>query len=145
MVAAAPCLECGKDSTLKCPTCIKLALPASPFCSQACFKVAWPSHRLLHTPASYNPFPHFSFTGSLRPVYPLSQPRLVPANIMRPDYADDGKPKSEIAIRGQTQIQVLTPDEIAHMRTVCRVKRWKIITCILYFSIIKTNLFNIDF
>lgn len=40
---------------------------------------------------SYNPFPSFDFTGSLRPAYPLSAKRLVPDNIPRPDYAEDGQ------------------------------------------------------
>lgn len=39
---------------------------------------------------TYNPFPNFRFTGSLRPVYPLSPKRAVPDSIPRPDYA--GRP-----------------------------------------------------
>lgn len=31
---------------------------------------------------------NYRFTGPLRPVYPLSPKRLVPAHIERPDYAD---------------------------------------------------------
>lgn len=30
----------------------------------------------------------YKFTGPLRPVYPLSEKREVPAHIPRPDYAD---------------------------------------------------------
>ena len=43
----------------------------------------------------YNPFPAYSFTGKLRPVYPLSPRRAVPKEIRHPDYADNGIPKSE--------------------------------------------------
>jgi methionyl aminopeptidase len=43
----------------------------------------------------FNPFPSYPFTGSLRPVYPLSPKRTVPAKIPHPDYAHNGIPKSE--------------------------------------------------
>lgn len=33
----------------------------------------------------------YKFTGTLRPVYPLSKKRDVPASIPRPDYADRRK------------------------------------------------------
>lgn len=39
----------------------------------------------------YNPFPNYAFTGSVRPMYPLSDRRKVPDHIPRPDYAEDGK------------------------------------------------------
>jgi len=38
----------------------------------------------------YNPFPNYNFTGTLRPVYPLSPKREVPAHIEVPDYAESG-------------------------------------------------------
>ena len=43
----------------------------------------------------FNPFPAYPFTGSLRPVYPLSPRRTVPEKIRHPDYAHNGIPKSE--------------------------------------------------
>jgi methionyl aminopeptidase len=43
----------------------------------------------------FNPFPSFSFTGKLRPVYPLTPRRVVPDRIKLPDYAGNGIPKSE--------------------------------------------------
>ena len=43
----------------------------------------------------FNPFPTYPFTGSLRPVYPLSPRRAVPDKIRKPDYAVTGIPKSE--------------------------------------------------
>ena len=42
---------------------------------------------------TFNPFGTFKFTGTLRPVYPLSPKREVPAHIPRPDYAEDGTMK----------------------------------------------------
>lgn len=32
---------CGKAATLQCPTCIKLKIEGSYFCSQECFKSNW--------------------------------------------------------------------------------------------------------
>jgi hypothetical protein len=43
------------------------------------------------TDGTFNPFATYGFTGSLRPVYPLSPKRPVPDHIPRPDYADDGR------------------------------------------------------
>jgi hypothetical protein len=34
---------------MRCPTCIKLGLPAIYFCGKECFTKAWPTHKLLHT------------------------------------------------------------------------------------------------
>lgn len=33
--------DCGKTGTLQCPTCIKLKIEGSYFCSQDCFKSNW--------------------------------------------------------------------------------------------------------
>lgn len=45
------CAGCHKEteSTLKCPTCLRLSLPSSYFCSQDCFKTNWKSHARIHT------------------------------------------------------------------------------------------------
>jgi len=40
---------------------------------------------------THNPFPNYNFTGTMRPVYPLSVTRKVPDHIPRPDYAQDGQ------------------------------------------------------
>ena len=85
----------------------------------------------------YNPFPNFEFTGALRPWYPLSAKRQVPAHIPRPDHAETGMrwfdwygatfayghvgiPKAELKERGQPP-RILNSDEIEKMRTVSRV------------------------
>ncbi|KAG6334582.1 hypothetical protein ID866_4505, partial [Astraeus odoratus] len=109
-------------------------------------KGMWPVVRLISEVAdfvtqidgTYNPFPNYSFSGTMRPVYPLSPKREVPAHIPRPDYAlrDDGwfetlrvvraltyvagVPMSEMRTLGHAP-RILGTDEIQKMRTACRV------------------------
>ena len=45
----------------------------------------------------YSPFPNFTFSGSLRPAYPLSAKRHVSDNITCPDYAEDSQPLSTLS------------------------------------------------
>ncbi|KAF2022255.1 methionine aminopeptidase 1 [Aaosphaeria arxii CBS 175.79] len=142
--AARKCLGCDNEaSSLQCPNCQKIG-KESFFCSQDCFKRNWAEHKKLHKSQSsilqnfftpkvvshpdpatghFNPFPQFSFTGSLRPVYPLSPRREVPASIQHPDYAEKGIPYSEQKIIGRHNVKVLTPKEQDGMRTVCRLAR----------------------
>lgn len=70
----------------------------------------------------YNPFPTFPYTGSLRPVYPLSPRRPVPDSIPHPDYAADGIPKLERKL-GRNKIAILDKKEQDGMRKVCRLAR----------------------
>jgi len=56
-------------------------------------------------------------------VYPLSQKRIVPPNIPRPDYAEDGNPKSERKFLGRNNITVLDKKQQEGMRKVCRLAR----------------------
>uniref|UniRef100_A0A3B5A0Q7 Methionine aminopeptidase n=1 Tax=Stegastes partitus TaxID=144197 RepID=A0A3B5A0Q7_9TELE len=96
---------CSKDAKLQCPTCIKLGIQGSYFCSQECFKGSWASHKLLHKKAkedknqneskncverdiNTDPWSGYRYTGKLRPHYPLTPMRPVPGDIQRPDYAD---------------------------------------------------------
>ncbi|KAH6945945.1 hypothetical protein HPB50_010908 [Hyalomma asiaticum] len=117
---------CNSSAKLQCPTCIKLGIKGSYFCSQDCFKGNWDSHKQVHrvvknakaaASAMYNPWPSFSFTGKLRP-YPLSPKREVPEHIMRPDYADhpDGIPLSEQAAKHSSVIKILDEEEIEGVR-----------------------------
>lgn len=71
----------------------------------------------------FNPFPTFPYTGLLRPVYPLSDKRQVPASIKHPDYAKDGIPRSEQAFVGRNKIRILDKTEQEGMRKVCRLAR----------------------
>ncbi|KAK7961678.1 Methionine aminopeptidase 1 [Apiospora aurea] len=120
--------DCENDAgALQCPTCLKLGIKGSFFCSQDCFKKNWGDHKSLHKTADgkstngiihnfippkvvskpdpatgfFNPFPSYSFTGPLRPVYPLSPKRTVPKN----------------------KIEVLDAKAQDGMRKVCRLAR----------------------
>jgi methionyl aminopeptidase len=72
---------------------------------------------------TYNPFPKYSFTGSLRPVYPLSPRRTVPASIPRPDYASDGIPRSEQRFIRRHNITILNVTEQEAMRKASKLAR----------------------
>jgi methionyl aminopeptidase len=127
---------CSKDARLQCPTCIKLGIPGSYFCSQDCFKSSWDTHKKLHKQAkenaqqkngpteSYNPWPGYAFTGKLRPL-PVGPARTVPEHIPRPDYADhpEGYPASERAIRGSTNIETLSDEDQELLRIACKLGR----------------------
>ncbi|KAH8554298.1 methionine aminopeptidase [Umbelopsis sp. PMI_123] len=119
--------NCENIAKLECPTCVKQSISGSTFCSQDCFKKSWGAHKALHKrpdgAAIYDPFPNFKYTGPLRPVYPLSPKRHVPENIRRPDYAKDGTPISELAARRQSNIKVLSAEEIVVMRKACQVTK----------------------
>lgn len=56
-------------------------------------------------------------------MYPLSPRRAVPSHIKRPDYAEDGIPKSERKLVGRHNITILNEKEIEGMRKVCRLGR----------------------
>ena len=71
---------------------------------------------------TFNPFPTYKFAGPLRPVYPLSETRKIPAHIPKPDYARDGIPRSE-QVAGRQRIKILNEAEIAGMRKVCKLAR----------------------
>lgn len=69
----------------------------------------------------FNPFPTYSFTGPLRPVYPLSPRRTVPKSIPHPDYAASGIPKGRTLSRNK--IELLDAKAQDGMRKVCRLAR----------------------
>ncbi|XP_062430179.1 methionine aminopeptidase 1 isoform X3 [Rhea pennata] len=143
---------CSSEAKLQCPTCLKLGIQGSYFCSQECFKGSWATHKLLHKKASCcnfvffsedekakrevsswtlegdintNPWSGYRYTGKLRPHYPLTPTRPVPSYIQRPDYADHplGMSESEQALKGTSQIKILSSEDIEGMRVVCRLAR----------------------
>lgn len=126
--------ECEEEAgKLRCPTCVKLGLKDSYFCSQACFKKSWAAHKGIHSmmlaaasavdkPRRSPAFSGYRFSGKLRPAL-VTPMRTVPDHIARPDYWQDGVPRSEEAARGKTTIKVHTPEEIERIRTVCRLGR----------------------
>ncbi|CAH1965751.1 unnamed protein product [Acanthoscelides obtectus] len=126
---------CTSPAKLQCPTCIKLGVQGSFFCTQECFKNNWKTHKIIHSLAKgenasgdkqmeYNPWPHYNFTGKLRP-FQQSPKRTVPESIQRPDYADhpQGFPISEQAVKGSGLIKVLDDEEIEAMRVSCKLGR----------------------
>nr|CAD7267192.1 unnamed protein product [Timema shepardi] len=119
---------CNSLAKLQCPTCIKLGIQGSYFCSQDCFKGNWKSHKVLHKIAS-----------KLR-AYPQAPRRTVSPNISRPDYADHslGVPLSEQAVRGSAQIRTLSAKEIEGMRVACKVRD----IFILSFSCLRFNTYR---
>lgn len=111
-----PCEGCGvSDAGLQCPTCKKLSLPPSFFCTQDCFRGHWGTHKLKHTetknlPATIPTMTEvderlFNFTGPLRPGK-ITPRRAVPKEIARPDYAErnDGVSESEEKERGSHRV-----------------------------------------
>lgn len=70
----------------------------------------------------YNPFPSYQFTGSVRPVYPLSPRRSVPKHIKRPDWAETGIPRREMRL-SRSKWDLLDEKGQQAMRKVCRLAR----------------------
>jgi methionyl aminopeptidase len=133
--------DCGKKATLSCPTCLKLSLPPSRFCSQTCFTGYFPIHKALHARAKDAikkrqddetknasmklAFMQYKFSGSLRPA-DQTPTRVVPPHIPRPDYADhpDGVSNSERKDKSSDgNIRVYTPEEIEGIRAACVIGR----------------------
>lgn len=72
----------------------------------------------------YDPFPNFSYTGSLRPVYPLSAKREIPKSIPWPDYATDGIPKlGARTLMNRNKVEQIDAKAQDAMRKVCRLAR----------------------
>ncbi|XP_043482506.1 methionine aminopeptidase 1 [Leptopilina heterotoma] len=126
-------INCTQIGTLQCPTCLKIGIKDSYFCSQDCFKGNWKEHKILHKLAKgegtnksgeYNPWPHYHYSGKLRP-YKKESRRLVPPAIARPDYAvhPEGIPLGEQEVRGSSLIKVLDDEEIEGMRVSCKLGR----------------------
>ena len=74
-------LDCTKPAVLQCPTCVKMNLEPTFFCSQDCFKTFWPVHKLAHKKRVDGPIDDgFRYTGTLRP-WNQGPVRTVPAHI----------------------------------------------------------------
>lgn len=135
-----PCARCQAPARLQCPRCIELHLSRelSVFCSQDCFKQAWPAHKAVHKPLPPSPdawlyclkrgkarsdtMPSFDWTGDLRPAR-IGPTRSVPPGIPRPDYAKDGVPRSELNAKAQQITPTYGAEDIAGIRAACRLGR----------------------
>ncbi len=71
---------------------------------------------------AYNPFPTFSYTGTVRPTYPLSARRKVPEFIKIPDWAVAGLPRGEQRLN-RSKITLLDAKGQEAMRKVCKLAR----------------------
>ena len=69
----------------------------------------------------FNPFPTYPFTGPLRPLYPLSEKRVVPKSIPHPEWSSTGLPNYPYVKRNN--ITILDQKGIDAMRKVCRLSR----------------------
>lgn len=124
-ICSAP--TCGKTttSTLKCPVCLKDKVE-NVFCNQTCFRSSWPVHKAVHKQAGvekYDPFPTYQYSGSLRPVYPLTRRRSVPDSIAKPDYAAHGKPLLELKNDRLGKIKQYNAEQLEAIRKVARLGR----------------------
>ena len=70
----------------------------------------------------YDPFPAYPYTGSVRPVYPLSPRRPVPKTIKHPDWAKNGIPQREMRL-SRSKVDLLDAKGQEAMRKVCRLAR----------------------
>lgn len=130
---------CSNPANMVCPTCKKLGIRGSFFCSQECFKEAWPEHKVIHkmlrdaAAASSSDtgekrvssvFSGYKFTGTVRPAY-VSPMEPFADHIPRPDYALDGIPHSELIEdrRAGSSVQAHTPEQIEIMREAGRLGR----------------------
>lgn len=127
-MAVCSSVVCGKEteSALKCPICLKQGLE-SVFCNQTCFRGSWAVHKNIHknndSDEPYNPYPNFQYTGDLRPNYPLRPRNPIPKHIKLPDYAQTGKPISEIKNDRLGKIPILTAKEQEKIRKVGKASR----------------------
>jgi len=96
---------------------------------------SWAEHKLLHKPSTDGwhyctrrgqsralNMPEFKWTGSLRPhrIGPL---RPIPEDIPKPDYYEDGIPRSEIRSKQQSVVVSRSSEELEGIREAARIGR----------------------
>lgn len=126
------CAGCGKlPALMMCPNCAELGLAATYFCEQSCFKANWKTHKAVHSappppPSIPSMDPRaratFQFTGKLVPGL-LSERRVVPAKIAKPDYAVTGIPASEDIEAASPKWERYTKEDIAGITRSCDLAR----------------------
>ncbi|KAF9414952.1 Methionine aminopeptidase 1 [Podila epigama] len=110
-------LNCGKEATLQCPSCLKLDIPGSLLIRQSTKEARYSEL------SGSDPWPGYKYTGTLRPLYPLSPRREIPAEIERPDYAETGIPLSELMVKSSSTIEVVSESDLVVLRKVCQLAR----------------------
>ena len=117
--------ECSNPAAMQCPTCLKLGLDPSYFCSQDCFKALWSLHKLSHKKpdaSAGKAEDSYKYTGPLRPApYSFKGHREVPEHIKRPDYAKSGVPQSRS--NDDKPPPVYNGEEIEISRDTCKIAR----------------------
>eukprot|EP00744_Colponema_vietnamica_P013542 GILI01018972.1.p1 GENE.GILI01018972.1~~GILI01018972.1.p1 ORF type:complete len:173 (-),score=39.21 GILI01018972.1:109-582(-) len=140
---------CSNPASLQCPTCVKLGIAGSFFCSQDCFKSSWGVHKNVHKTSAATAgassssaaaagsaqaeddsahlklFETFTFTGSLRPAR-YGPRRTVPDSIPKPDYATHpkGVSRAEESTKGSMSIELLrNPNDLQSLRESCLLGR----------------------
>lgn len=113
---------CNNDGKFHCPICRKQNKSLSYFCSQECFKSAYPYHKMKHNPEPDSRFKGFDFTGPLRPGFTSPQCK-VPDDILKPDYANDPEGRSPCEEAEGFGIEIKTPEEVEKMRKACKMGR----------------------
>lgn len=109
---------------MQCPTCVKMQLEPSYYCSQECFKALWKFHKMVHKKREERIESGFKFTGPLRPFpYSFAGHREIPKHIKGPDYAKTGAPSAHFQQIADKAIPVHTPEQIELIRESCRVAR----------------------
>ena len=117
---------------MRCPTCAKIGLPDSYWCSQECFKSSWSGHKACHVFYAESPngqfedrrFQGFQYVGPTRKGK-VGPPRLVPPEIRRPVYVTNprGVDPRETDAKREKMIACNTGKEIEIMRRVCAMGR----------------------
>lgn len=122
--------ECSKPSTMQCPSCLKLGLEPSFFCSQDCFKEFWPIHKLSHKKTVKEEVggvhAGYQWTGPLRP-WPRSfeARREVPSEIKAPDYTKNrqGAPNLEFQRAKDKNPTIYDEEFLPKIRAACIIGR----------------------
>lgn len=116
--------ECRKPATLQCPTCIKIGIDPSYFCSQECFKGFWNFHKLLHKKKEAPKDDGYKYSGPLRPyAYSFHGHRKVPDHIKRPDYAKSGQPNMANQQKADKIVPVMEAEDIQKLRETSKLAR----------------------
>lgn len=116
--------NCNKQAVFECPTCLKLQLQSSYYCSQGCFKSNWGIHKQVHKQRDDLLEQAFDYTGKLRPFpYSFIGKREIPEEIKKPDYFLFGQTDLKRQEYADKNIYVHSPEEILLIKESSRIGR----------------------